>query len=288
MRTRRDAMRSLMRGLTLTVLLPTLSAAQQIRGVVVEDSTFRPISDVKIELLAADRTVLATSTSDAVGWFTLNAQGGGEFTLQASHDAYTNMDILTVVLGPQQTLTVLLRLSGGPIPIAPVIASAKIRDRLSDYRDRARKGVYGRFITREDIDKRGAYNLSHVLRFTPEVRIERVRDGAFTSDGVFMRSFGDLCVPSVYLDGIQVPTGLTFDIDALISAEAVEGIEVYRSSLTAPMEFRMPAFGGPDLCGVIAVWSRPMPGVGLTLKRVVYAGLLVAVPIWFMRLLETY
>ena len=282
-------MRSVLRGWGFVVLLPVITEAQQIRGVVVEDSTFRPISGVTIELLAADRTVRATTTSDATGWFTLTAEGVGEFQLQASHDAYTNMDILTVVLGAQQTLTVLLRLSGGPIPIAPVIASAKIRDRLSDYRERARKGIYGRFITREDIDKRGAYNLSHVLRFTPEVRIERVQDGPFNNQGVFMRSFGDLCVPSVYLDGVEVPTGRAFDIDALISAEAVEGIEVYRSSLTAPMEFRMPAFGPADrLCGVIAVWSRPMPGVGLTLKRVVYAGLLVAVPIWFMRLLETY
>jgi hypothetical protein len=88
-----------------------------------------------------------------------------------------------------------------------------------------------------------------------------------------MRSFGDSCVPAVFLDGIHMPAG--FDINGLISPEEIEGIEVYRNALTAPVEFRLPALSAPDLssvCGVIAVWSRQLPRRRFTTKALVFAG----------------
>jgi hypothetical protein len=137
-------------------------------------------------------------------------------------------------------------------------------------------GAFGRFITRADIDKYGGYNLSHVLRVTPEVHIERVRDGVFTSEGVFMRSFGDLCIPVVYLDGVPVAAAGVLDINDVINPEAVEGIEVYRSMLSAPMELRSPAFTPSNMtCGVIAVWSRPSPRTGVPGKGILFAAFLI-------------
>lgn len=279
-------MRFFIRGLALAVLLPTTTVAQQIRGVVVEDSTFRPISDVKLELLANDATVRATSFSAATGWFELSVAGGGPFLLRASHPAYTTIDTMAVAFTGEEVITVVLRLSGGPIPLEPLLVKVAPRDRLSGYRERVNRGAFGHFITRADIDKRGGYSLSHIMRFTPEVRIERVRDGPFTSDGVFMRSFGDLCVPAVYLDGVPVPTGRVFDINDLLNLEEVEGIEVYRSSLSAPMEFRLPAFGADMSCGVIAVWSRPSSREPLKPKQALFAGLLVGASLLLSRLLQ--
>ncbi len=279
-------MRGLISGFWLAALLPTMAVAQQVRGVVVEDSTFRPIADVKIELIAADAVVPALSFSSLTGWFELFSEGGGQFLLRASHPAYRVIDTLALTLGPQEIVTVVLRLSGGPIPLEPVVVKATVRDRLSGYRDRARRGAFGHFITRADIDQRGGYTLSHVLRFTPEVRIERVRDGPFTSEGVFMRSFGDPCVPTVYLDGVAVPAGRGFDLDGLLSVEAIEGIEVYRSAQSAPMELRLPAFGEDMFCGVIAVWSRPVPGERLGTKGVLLTGLMVGASFLLTRLLR--
>lgn len=281
-------MRPFIYGLALTVLLPATAAAQQIVGVVVEDSTDLPIPDATIELLAVDGTVRATSRSGTAGWFELRSESGGQFVLRASHEAYRTVATLTGTFDAQETVTVVLRLGGGPIPIAPVVAKGVARDPLSGYRERARRGAFGRFITRDDIDKLGGYSMSHVLQMTPEVRIERVRDGPFTTEGVFMRTYGELCVPAVYLDGMPVPTGSSFDIDALLSAEEIEGIEVYRSSLTAPIQFRLPAFGSwNESCGVIVVWSRQLPRAPLTLKRVLYTGLLVTVPMLLMSLLQS-
>lgn len=280
-------MRSFICGLALTLLLPAIAVAQQIVGVVVEDSTNLPIPDATIELLAADGTVRAMSRTGATGWFDLRSESGGQFVLRASHVAYRIFATLTGTLDANETVTVVLRLSGGPIPLEPVIARGTARDPLSGYRERARRGAFGRFITRDDIDKFGGYTISQALRLTPEVRIEGVRDGPFTTQGVFMRTYGELCVPTVFLDGMPMPTGSGFDIDELLSGEEVEGIEVYRSSLTAPLQFRLPAFGAWDeSCGVIVVWSRTLPRAALSLKRIFFTGLLVTVPMLLMSILQ--
>ena len=63
----------------------------------------------------------------------------------------------------------------------------------------------------------------------------------------------------------------------------VEGLEIYRSALSAPMEFRLGDISQMQ-CGVIAVWSRPLPGRPITLTRLGIAGLLAGVPILFGRL----
>ena len=279
-------MRFLICGLVVIVLMPAATGAQKIRGAVVEDGTGRPISVAKIELLAPDTTLLATAISSATGWFELTPQSAGQFLVRASHTAYRSTVTIAVDFRTQEIMTVVLRLSGGPIPLEPLVVNATALDRLSGYRERARRGAFGRFITRADIDKLGGYNLAHVLRFTPEVHIERLQSGPFTTEGVFMRSFGGSCVPAVYLDGLPVPTDGVLDINSLISAEAIEGIEVYRSSLSAPMELRSLSAAAIDLsgCGVIAVWSLPLPGARLTAKRVAFAGLLVGLTILVARI----
>lgn len=280
-------MRSLRRGLALAILLPTMSTGQQVRGVVVEDSSFLPIADVIVELIAPSGAVRATSVSTRAGWFELFAPGSGQFLVRASHQAYTRTDTLAVEFNSQEIITVVFRLSGGPIPIAPLVVKVTPRDRLAGFRERASRGAFGRFITRADIDKLGGYNLAHVLRFTPEVRIERVRDGGFTTEGVFMRSFGDLCIPAVFVDGMAVPAGRAIDVNELLSAEEVEGVEVYRSVASAPMEFRVPGFGAGDFfCGVIAVWSRQTSRAPLTLKRAFFAGMLVGASLLMTEILR--
>jgi hypothetical protein len=259
-----------------------MAGAQQIRGVVVEDSTSRPISGVKVELLSMDATVHAATVSTSTGWYELTARSEGEFMLRASHEAYRTVIALPVTFGPGESFTVVLRLRDGPIPLEPVVATAISRDRLSGYRERARRAAFGRFITRADIDKLGAYSLSHALRHTPEVRIERVRDGPFLTNGVFMRSLGDICLPTVFVDGVPTLPGQIVDVDDLISAEAVEGIEVYRTASSAPPELQ-PTFASADnLCGVIAVWSRQLPRVPFTAKRILSAGLLVGASLLLM------
>ena len=57
-----------------------------------------------------------------------------------------------------------------------------------------------------------------------------------------------MCLPKVYLDGVQVRQ---FDWREITPMD-IEGIEVFRSSAEVPMQW-----GGSDAtCGVILVWTR--------------------------------
>ena len=280
-------MRASICGLALVVLLPTMTGAQKIQGVVIEDGTGKAISDARVELLALDSTLLATSISAATGWFELAPANAGQFLVRASHVVYDSVTTVAVDFRTNETLTVVLRLTGGAIRLEPVVVKAKAVDRMAGYRERAGRNAFGRFITHADLDKFGAYNLSHALRFAPEVKIERVQYGPFVTDGVFMRSFAELCVPAIFLDGVRILIDDGFDINGLISPEEIEGIEVYRSALTAPVEFRLPALSATDLsvCGIIAVWSRQLPRPRFTAKALVFAGVVAGVSVliasWF-------
>ncbi len=268
-------MRPPISGLVLTFLLPLTAAAQQIRGVVVEDSTGYAVSDVTIEVIDVDTVVRATTISSSVGWFELSPRGTGTFLLIATHPAYRVAGTLVVNVAADDIVTVVLRVSGGPIPLAPLIVRGRAVDRLSGFRERMRRNASGRFITRADLDKLGAHSPTHALRLAPEVRIERVRDGPFTSDGMFMRSYGSLCVPAVYLNGHFVPPGFVSEPDFLIGVGEIEGIEVYRSAISAPAEFRTPAFMAADFdCGVIALWGRPLPSSGFPAKGFLLSGVM--------------
>jgi hypothetical protein len=84
-----------------------------------------------------------------------------------------------------------------------------------------------------------------------------------------------------------VPNGMVFDINALLSVDAVEGIEVYRSAISAPMEFRTPAFTPADFsCGVIAVWSRPLPRGRFPTRGMLLSGLLAGTTLLLRSLLQ--
>jgi hypothetical protein len=257
--------------LWLCVLLftaPFATHAQQIRGVVVEDSTDTPIRGVTIQLLAEDSALLSSVTAAETGWFEFTTQRAGRFFLRVTHEAYSPSGLLQVVVEDREIVNVVVRLSGGPIPLEPLFVTARSRDRLSGFRDRATRGGQGRYITRAQIDQRNAVRVRDVLFFVPEIRIEPVRDGGLVTERFLMRSLGELCAPTVYLDGLPVLTDDAFDIDALISPDAIEGVEIYSSHLTAPLELHVPR----NTCGIVAFWTRQLPGRRMTWKRLLLGG----------------
>jgi hypothetical protein len=57
--------------------------------------------------------------------------------------------------------------------------------------------------------------------------------------------------------------------------------------LSAPMELRLPAFTPSDMtCGVIAVWSRSVPGGGVPLKGLLLSGFLIGTTMLMKQLLR--
>ncbi|CAN5876285.1 hypothetical protein BH23GEM9_BH23GEM9_08090 [soil metagenome] len=270
-------------GLTLglaILLLPAAVDAQVIRGVVVADATRTPVPGMLVELLAGDSTVRASTVTGNAGWFQLPAGSAGRVFLRTSHPGHAPTGMLAVDVQENEIVTVVVSVDVSAIPLEPLVITARSRDRLSGFRQRAAHGGMGRYILREDIERLVAPLASDLLRMTPGVRIETVRDWTgFSSDIVMMRSLGELCAPTLYLNGMRMIHGSGFDIDALISTELLEGVEIYSSHVTAPLEFHVPR----DSCGVIAFWSRPGPPRRLTWKRAGLGALLATMIVLLSR-----
>ncbi len=115
--------------------------------------------------------------------------------------------------------------------------------RLHDFWRRREQG-WGRYFTREDIERRKPFRVSDMLRAIPGFLVARV--GATSQ----IRStwLGRTCEPSIWIDGARM---VDWDLDVLVHPQDVEAIEVYRG-IETPVEFG----GALNSCGAILIWTR--------------------------------
>ena len=256
--------------LALLLGMPALATAQVVRGVVLEEGSTTPIAAATIELLAPDQAVLATATSDARGWFQLEAGADGRFLLRTTHAFYTAGRVDSLRIGAHETVTVVLRMARTPIPLEPLVVAARSRSPLQRFRARAEEARIGRFVTREFIARRPASLPSELLRMTPGVRVVRT-DDLMRTNTILMRGGGGSCEATLYLDGLPVPQGIDISIDELTAADLIEGIEIYDAYEPLPAEFMLP----PGSCGVVGFWTRPETRRPFRWKHLGIAGALV-------------
>ena len=234
-----------------TLFLPAPVRSQTvIRGVVLEADTTVPIAAATIELLGPDMEFLGATESTKLGWFQFRLKEDGRYFLRPTHLSYDAIRVDSVRAGKGEIVTVVLRMGRAPIPLEPLVVTARTRHPLAGFYRRAESGGLGKFIRRDYIEMRGGVLPSRLLMMTPGILLERSNDGM--SYHITMRGIATRCVPNIYLDGLPVPPGLT-TIDELTSAQAIEGIEVYDSYAMAPDIFPYPMDG---YCGVVAFWSR--------------------------------
>jgi TonB family protein len=137
-------------------------------------------------------------------------------------------------------------------PVPQGLSTVVVKDRRVRYTgwaapfyQRRDRGM-GRYVTREDLDRRNAMRTTDVLRAVPGLAINS------TMRGSVIRIRGSRCDPLVWLDGTPALSGY-FDVDNL-QPNTLEGIEVYSGVSTVPVELRGPR--GEESCGVIALWTR--------------------------------
>jgi hypothetical protein len=255
------------------VLSVSVSYGQEVRGVVVEDDAGVPISGATVQLLAADSAVRATAVTNAAGWFRLSVAAGGAYRVRVSHALYTNAGDVALTVHSNELVNVVLRMGRGAIPLEPLVVAARSRDRLSGFRARASGHGQGRYLSRPEIERRNPTRPTDIFRMEPSVRLERLVIQDVWTEVLMMRSLGDDCEPAIYIDGFPLPprVGMSgISIDDLLTVDDVEGVEIYSSHLTAPLELHVPQ----DACGVIALWTRPGRGRPHTWKRVAVGALL--------------
>ncbi len=147
------------------------------------------------------------------------------------------------------------QLEGGPVvvalervaqQIAPVtVRGTRHAARLASAFERRRASGLGRYITREEIERRNPQRTTDLLRDLAGVTV--------TGSGPRFRGAGSAsCSPVYFLDGMPVGAG-TLDLDA-ISPKSIEAIEVYSGAATVPAALRTAM--SPGGCGAVVLWSR--------------------------------
>jgi hypothetical protein len=111
------------------------------------------------------------------------------------------------------------------------------------YRRRAARS--GRYLTREEIEKRPATRLSQLLAGMPGLRVGFDRPGGDEIEFATCQSTG----VSMWVDGQRL-SGTVGELLKVITASDIEALEVYPRASQIPAEFRDSA------CAAIVMWTR--------------------------------
>ncbi len=252
-----------MRSVTLTVL-PLLSAmlvwpsavvaaqAAALAGIVLTDSTERPIANAEVAIPTLSRSV----RSDSAGNFLIASVPAGvhrvivravgreplEETIAFDATGRVERDYL---LAPATTT----------LAEVEVTADGSLEAmRLAEFNDRRALGI-GRFLTRDDLDKANGRDLDDVLiGRIPGVRSVVVGSARamISSRGPPSRRGPPACFVKVIVDGMVRYNGSPplFDINNIDPTD-IAGIEYFTSAQT-PAEFN--GTGSP--CGTLVIWTR--------------------------------
>ena len=218
-----------------------------LRGTV-HDSIGAAIADVQIT--AGTRG--SSTHTDSAGRFMLTGLAAGDTKVEYRRIGYEARNE-TITLHSGQTDTVAMVLKAIPRELAAVdVSDAEAANRfgMAGFNRRKAHGD-GHYVTRAQIEARNVHSMSDALRMIPGVQLLHQRDGS--TDLRFVRASmgnGHDCPPDWLIDGIKAP-GLRVDD---MSADDVEGIEVYSGASQIPPEFNIS--GGNAGCGVIVVWTR--------------------------------
>ncbi len=189
---------------------------------------------------------------------TARADERGAFTLVGAPLGTRTLEIRSVGYYPERRA---VHVVDGVPPVAVALTTFKtvldtvkiVAERVADrhgsgFEERKRSGM-GRYLTAQDLERRGALFASDAFRNLPGTRLERTAMGERV---ILVRSaFGEWCQPSVHIDGLYMWNLNADDIDGMVSLRYVRGIEVYNEA-TTPVEYQRALTG----CGTILIWTK--------------------------------
>jgi hypothetical protein len=238
------------------------AATGRVIGRVIDQVSRRPVAGASVA--TGDGTVRAIT--DDQGRFSVSALPGGPVRLTFGMIGFAaRTDSLTLRPGVTQELEVTLSQQAVQLdPIAITVRSGWLES--SGFYEREQSNPGGTFITREEVERKQARQLTDLLREVPGLRTYNLDPGRIhvrfnresANDLLAFDVAGDRslpgCEPDLYLDGMlfrerapsaNVPRVAGFDI---VDIAQVEGIESYVGP-NAPLQYQHP-------CGVILVWTR--------------------------------
>lgn len=251
---------------------PAAARAQGIMtGLVVDNATEAPLQGARVTLLSERGGRLQTVTTGRDGRFSFTPHPG-HYSFRVERLGYVDVSTPRVRV-VRDSVELEIRMRDDAVMLAPVTVVARAGRTspvLAGFYHRLENG-FGRYITREQIERRKPGQLSDMLRMLPGVQLRGRRSG-IGYDVVFSRSLTRPggCPVQVFLDGMLVnrptlatqgrdtlrdnssPADEAIPIDHLADPSEVEGIEVYPGLAGMPA-----AFMGPNArCGTVAIWTR--------------------------------
>lgn len=209
----------------------------------------KPLEGAQVMLLG---TRLITRT-DEKGAFRLGGLPAGTQSIEIREIGYAPRRF-AVDLAPNRESRLAAVLDERATLLQAMEVQAKKGSDIPGFDQRKRQGL-GTYLSREDIEKRGAINASDLLRGLPGVQV--TWDGSeYVVQMTRSASLGYSCPVQYYIDGAPF-LAATDEIDQTLRPEDIEAIEVYKSGSETPMQFQG-AGGSP--CGTIVIWTRRRAG----------------------------
>jgi len=177
------------------------------------------------------------------GKFTLSNLPAGTYSLEVRAIGYSPKRV-PVDLASRKTTNVEVTMDERATVLAGVTIKETRRTRDFDGFLRRQQNGMGRYVTREDIERRNPFVTTDVLRTMPGLSVTPT-----SGMGYAVRGRGG-CTPAVVIDGTPVSNGAN-DIDAMVRPQDVRGMEVYLGLGGVPGEYATFSNG----CGVILVWT---------------------------------
>lgn len=212
----------------------------RVTGTVIAGATGKPLAGAQVTIIGGPRV-----TANANGEFILTDAPMGTRMLEVrSLGYYPDRRRVDVVKGAPALRVVLSTFRA-------VLDTVKIRARRladrhdSGFEERKRSGV-GKYLTAEDISKRGAVFTSGIFRSIAGLRV--IND-SIQMRGIFQNA--DWCVPEFYIDGRYMYTQGGEELDAAMLPKDIAAIEVYTET-NVPPQFSQ-GMGG---CGSIVIWTK--------------------------------
>jgi hypothetical protein len=166
------------------------------------------------------------------------------------------VDSVELSLQRGEQVQIELRMARTAIPLEPLVVTTRRSARLQGFYDRMQRPGFGRFISREQIERRPGTRTTDLLRGMPGIHIVQTSRGGMTGANLItMRGGSGRCLPTLYIDGMEVRQFPESGADEFISPTMLEGVEVYTGTGGIPGAF--PTMNG---CGVVAFWTRTDTG----------------------------
>jgi carboxypeptidase family protein/TonB-dependent receptor-like protein len=217
---------------------------------IVRDSAGHPIRDVQVRLTRPSNPRALTNES---GGFAFSSLAPGETFVVIRRLGFAP-DSTHIILRPGRIDSLVMMMAAMVAELPGVTVEDEMDARshriLAEFWERRSRG-FGTFMTRDEIEKRGARDFVDLTRMIPSLRVITM-NGRRT-----LRFNGTLqprdCPPQYVVDGMRIESGSPDEF----TPSDIEALEFYSGPATIPPQFTNRAFS--HTCGVIVIWTR-LPG----------------------------